>query len=65
MNITPSPHVTVEDHMGKPQSGTYVGHKTINRGHLSNVILERKNGSRFRFVALTADVDDALSQAQK
>lgn len=61
MNTTKRMHITVEDHQGKPQSGIYVSHTKMGRdGLLSNVVLERANGSRFRIVCPTLELQLTL-----
>ena len=62
-----NPHITVEDYEGKVQSGKYISHDKAGgrRGTLCNVVFEKPNGVRFRFVAVTDDIDDALEVARR
>ena len=59
------PHIAILDFEDKPQKGTYISHtKAGTNKRFSNVVLEKPNGVRFRIVALTSDVEDALAVAR-
>lgn len=63
-----NPHITVEDYEGKVQSGKYISHTPAGgrRGVLSNVVFEKPNSTqRWRFVAVTEDIEDALEVARQ
>jgi hypothetical protein len=54
-----NPYITVEDYQGKPVAGKFISREKAGK-YLFNVVLEKENGSRFRAVVASLDLDDAL-----
>ena len=60
-----NPTITVQDVDEKTHTDKYISHQRSTNRTFCNLVLEKANGVRYRVVAYTADVDDALEVARK
>ena len=61
----PHPDIIVQDFEDRVQKGRYISHSKAGTSRAySNLVLEKGNGVRFRVIALTKDIEDALAVAR-
>lgn len=59
-----NPTITVQDVDEKVYTDKYISHQRTANKQFCNLVFEKPNGVRYRVIAYTSDVDDALEVAR-